>query len=81
MIGPCYDDQFVTGADMKGSYKTTLAGLGAILVAAGSLVQAIFDGDPSTVPNYEATIAAVIAGVGLLFARDNNVSSEVAGAK
>lgn len=66
---------------MKGSYKTTLAGVGAILVAGGTLIQAIFDGNPATVPAYESAIAAIIAGFGLVFARDNDVSSESAGVK
>ena len=66
---------------MKSSWKTTVAGIAAILVAGGTLVQAIFDGNPATAPNYEATIAAIAAGIGLLFARDNDVSSEKAGAK
>ena len=66
---------------MKGSWKTTAAGIGAILIASGTLIQAIFDGNPATVPNYEAVIASLIAGIGLIFARDNDVSSEKAGAK
>lgn len=66
---------------MKKSWKTTTAGIGAILVAVGSILQAQFDGDPTTVPQYEVAIAAIMAGIVGLFARDNNVSSEDAGAK
>jgi len=33
------------------------------------------------VPSYEVAIAAIITGLGLIFARDNGVSSESAGAK
>lgn len=66
---------------MKGSYKTTVAGIGAILVAGGSLLQAIFDGNPATEPDYAALVAAIVAGLGLVFARDNGVTSEEAGAK
>jgi len=66
---------------MKKSWKTTAAGIGAILMALGSLLQALFDGNPSTEPDYAALVAAIIAGVGLLAARDNGVSSEDAGAK
>jgi peptidoglycan/LPS O-acetylase OafA/YrhL len=80
MIGPDYDDEIVRRQDMKGSHKTTLAGIGAILVAGGSLLQALFDGNPSTEPDYAALVAAVMAGLGLIFARDNSVTSEQAGA-
>jgi hypothetical protein len=66
---------------MKGSSKTTLAGIGAILVAGGSLLQALFDGNPATEPDYASLVAAVMAGIGLIFARDNGVTSEQAGAK
>jgi ABC-type cobalamin transport system permease subunit len=66
---------------MKGSHKTTLAGIGAILIAGGSILQALFDGNPTTEPDYAALVAAIIAGIGLIAARDNGVSSEEAGAK
>ena len=66
---------------MKGSHKTTIAGIGAILIASGSLLQALFDGNPATEPDYAALVAAIVAGFGLIFARDNDVSSEDAGAK
>ena len=50
--------------------KTTLAGIGAILVAIGGTLKAIFDGDPSTSVDLTATIAAVSAGIGLIWAKD-----------
>jgi uncharacterized membrane protein YhiD involved in acid resistance len=61
------------------SWKTTTAGIGAILVAIGSALAAHFDGDASTVADWGAVIAAVIAGVGLLAARDNDKSSQDVG--
>lgn len=63
------------------SWKTSAAGIAAIVVAVASCVQAQFDGDPLTVPNWEVAIAAILSGLGLLFARDNGVTSEQAGAK
>lgn len=50
--------------------NTTVAGIGAILVAVGSLLTALFDGDASTAPDYASAVAAIIAGVGLILARD-----------
>ena len=60
------------------SYKTTLAGIAAILVAAASVLTGLSDG---TAVDWTAVIGAVIAGIGLIAARDNNVTSEQAGAK
>lgn len=60
------------------SHKTTLAGIAAILVAAASVLTGFSEG---TAVDWTAVIGAVIAGVGLIAARDNNVTSESAGAK
>jgi len=62
------------------SWKTSAAGIGAILIAVGSAVSAQFDSDPATVADWGAVVAAILAGIGLLFARDNKVTSEQAGA-
>ena len=50
--------------------NTTVAGIGAILVAIGGILTTMFDGDGSTVPDYASAAAAVIAGIGLIFAKD-----------
>ena len=50
--------------------KTTLAGVGAILVAVGGALRAAFDGDPTTNLDIAATSAAVTAGFGLIMAKD-----------
>lgn len=63
------------------SWKTTLAGIGAALVAIGAALEAQFDGDPATAADWGIVITAIIAAVGLWLARDNDVSSERAGAK
>ena len=56
--------------------KTTLAGVGAILVAVGGALKALFDGDPSTNLDIAATIAAVPAGIGLIWAKDADKKPE-----
>jgi hypothetical protein len=56
--------------------KTTLAGVGAILVAVGGALKAIFDGDPSTNVDLTTTIAAVSAGIGLIAAKDADKKPE-----
>lgn len=53
------------------SWKTTGAGVAAILVAVGSVLTALTDNDPLTVPDWGSLSAAVIAGIGLIFAKDN----------
>jgi hypothetical protein len=50
--------------------KTTLAGIGAILVAVGGALKALFDGDPATNLDIASTIAAATAGFGLIMAKD-----------
>lgn len=50
--------------------KTTLAGIGAILVAVGGALKALFDGDPTTNVDPPATVAAIAAGIGLIMAKD-----------
>lgn len=66
---------------MKKSWKTTVSGICAILAAVATAVSATFDNDPSTVANWTEVAAVASVGFGLLFARDNNVSSEQVGIK
>lgn len=63
------------------SHRTTLAGVAAILTAVGAALTAMTDNDPATNPDWTATATAILAGAGLIAARDNKVSSERAGAK
>lgn len=63
------------------SWKTTTLGILTILGSVIAAVQALIDNDPLTIPNWSAVITAATAGFGLLFARDNSVSSEQAGIK
>ena len=57
--------------------KTTLAGVGAILVAVGGALRAAFDSDPATNIDIASTIAAVTAGLGLIWAKDAKDAVEV----
>jgi hypothetical protein len=52
------------------NWKTTLAGVGAIMVAVGGALKTLFDGDPTTNIDLTATIAAVTVGFGLIAAKD-----------
>ena len=63
------------------SWKTTVMGVCAILSAVVGAVKLLVDGDPATNPDWTAVIAAVAAGIGLIAARDNDKTSESAGAK
>lgn len=62
------------------SWKTTVLGVIAVLTAVLTCAKALLDNDPTTIPDWGALAAAVSAGVGLIFARDNKVTSEQAGA-
>ena len=68
-------------AQRKYNIRTSVLGVGTILVAVAGALVALTDADPATVPEWDTVIAAITAGVGLLFARDSNVTSEQAGAK
>lgn len=62
------------------SWKTTAAGVLGGLAILCHQAQALLDSDPLTVVSFEAvTMALGLLGVGL-FARDNGVTSEAAGA-
>jgi len=57
--------------------NTTVAGIGAICVAIGGVLTAMFDGDPATTADFASAIAAVIAGIGLILAKDAKPSDPV----
>lgn len=63
------------------SWKTTTAGVLTVVAAVATTVAAYLDGDPGTSPDWAMAAGALIAGLGLLFARDNDKSSETVGAK
>ena len=64
------------------SWKTSSAGISAIIIAVFTLiVQPLSDHDPETNPDYNVAITAILAGIGLIAARDNDKTSEETGAK
>ena len=52
------------------SRNTTIAGIGSILVAVGGVLVAWFDGDAATTPDIATAVAAIVAGIGLVMAKD-----------
>lgn len=54
------------------SANTTVAGIGAILAAIGGALQLVFDGDPGTNPEWALVVAAITAGVGLIWSRSES---------
>lgn len=65
----------------KGSWKTTTAGVAGIVGIVAMALQAQFDSDPHTVAEWGVVVPVVISQIGLLFARDNDKSSEQVGVK
>lgn len=61
------------------SRKTSIAGMLTVLGAVFSAIGLMMDGDPVTNPDWMAVAAAVIAGLGLIFARDADKSSQESG--
>jgi len=62
------------------SWKTSLAGIGAILGALAALIQGIVSGDLSS-EKIALIFGGFTTGAGLLAARDNDVTSKIAGAE
>lgn len=54
------------------SRKTTAAGLGGIAIALGTALTAFSRGEPVSV---EVVVVALLAGIGLLFAKDGDTRS------
>lgn len=66
------------------SMKTTIAGIVAIVAVVAQGLVVLLDGDPETVVNLELLlreVTGIAIAYGLLQARDNDVSSEEAGAR
>lgn len=59
---------------MNKSWRTTTLGILAIVTAVAGFVKATLDNDPTTEPDMAALVAAISAGIGLLFAKDSKVT-------
>ena len=56
------------------SWRTTVLGIVTILTAIAGVVQALVDTDPTTNPDMTVAVAAVVSGIGLIFAKDAKVT-------
>ena len=56
------------------SWRTTTLGIITILTAVAGAVQLLLDNDPATNPDFTVAVAAVISGIGLIFAKDAKVT-------
>lgn len=63
---------------MKKSWRTTAAGITAFVAALATQLGHAFAGEPT---DWNLVVTAGALMIGLFMARDNNVSSEEAGAK
>lgn len=59
------------------SWRTTALGITTIVTAVAGLVQAFLDNDPTTNPDMTVAIAAIVSGIGLIFARDAKAQTYV----
>ena len=65
---------------MTASWRTSLFGIGGLITVLAAAASALLDGNPATNPDWVAVVASASACIGLLFARDNKVTSAQAGA-
>jgi hypothetical protein len=63
------------------SWRTTLAACILAVDAILHAVSALLDGDATTNPDWNTVIVVLVAALGLLFARDANVSSQESGVR
>lgn len=64
---------------MNASWRTSVTGILTIVIAVSSAALIYFK--TGAMPDFTVLITSVTAGIGLIAARDNKVSSEAAGAK
>lgn len=63
----------------KGSWKTSLFGVGGLATIAFNIASMYLDGDASTNPDWSVFLPAILASTAALFARDNDKSSQDVG--
>ncbi len=56
------------------SWKTTLAAILGLLSLAATQGSAMLDNDPLTIPDWSLVITATITCIGLILAKDSNVT-------
>jgi hypothetical protein len=54
--------------------KTTISAVIGLAIVIGTAVQALIDGNPATNPDWGAVGGAIMACIGLIFAKDSNVT-------
>lgn len=52
------------------SWRTTTLGITTIVASVAGILQAVLDNDPATNPDMTVAVAAILSGIGLIFARD-----------
>ncbi len=63
------------------SWRTTATGVLAIVIGIATAAKCELDGDPATVADWGIVATAILAGIGLIMARDAGISSEASGIK
>lgn len=66
--------------NFSGSWKTTTAGLAAVLAVVADTLAKLTDNDSMTNPDWNLVVAFIASAAIGLFARDNDKSSESVGA-
>lgn len=59
------------------NWRTTTLGITTVIMAIAGAIQALLDNDPATNPDIAVAVAAVLSGLGLVFARDAKASAYV----
>lgn len=59
------------------SWRTTVLGITTIVAAVAGVVQSMLDNDPATNPDMTVAVAAILSGIGLIFARDAKAKAYV----
>ena len=57
------------------SWKTTTAGVGALIALIGTTLNQLFDGNPATNPDWNLVLPLIFTSLVGIFARDNTVTS------